>query len=458
VLGQLAGLGAGEDDGPIDLAIIAPSVAEASRDWVEEAIAVSARRLGDEGVVWIVVPRRFRAAAERALRRRDLALLDAVLTIPRWPRPAHLVPLAPAALRDAGPRHRGLSRATSGILAALVGLAMVRRLLRRVAPSCALVAARAPTLPIFGWLGDLDGAEVATATVSSGPRSDARVAVVLRFRPRRRSPDLVVKAALDEAALARLEAERAALQRLGPAAIGAGAAVPVAKPSSRPWLLATDPLAGRSAAVLLTRAPRRLPPIADAVGDWLLRWNRATAVRTIAAAEVLEQRVLGPLGRLLSEGNASEPYARALATLAARQHEHGLVVVASHGDLTMANVLVARSAPAIIDWESASADGLPLTDLWYALVDGVARAARVTHAYAVQALASGSAPAPAALASIPAQHADALRLSADEAVLAFHACWLGHADNELRRGLEERPFTAVVRAIAARRLLWPENA
>jgi hypothetical protein len=307
-------------------------------------------------------------------------------------------------------------------------------------------------------LGDLDGAEVATATVSSGPRSDARVAVVLRFRPRRRSPDLVVKAALDEAALARLEAERAALQRLGPAAIGAGAAVPVAKPSSRPWLLATDPLAGRSAAVLLTRAPRRLPPIADAVGDWLLRWNRATAVRTIAAAEVLEQRVLGPLGRLLSEGNASEPYARALATLAARQHEHGLVVVASHGDLTMANVLVARSAPAIIDWESASADGLPLTDLWYALVDGVARAARVTHAYAVQALASGSAPAPAALASIPAQHADALRLSADEAVLAFHACWLGHADNELRRGLEERPFTAVVRAIAARRLLWPENA
>ena len=58
---------------------------------------------------------------------------------------------------------------------------------------------------------------------------------------------------------------------------------------------------------------------------------------------------------------------------------------------------------------------------------------------------------------MPAQHAAALRLNADETVLAFHACWLGHADNELSRGLEHRPFTATVRAIVARRLLWPQD-
>jgi hypothetical protein len=456
-LGELAGPGSGEDDGPIELAIIAPSAAEASREWVTQAIAVSASRLGRHGIAWIVVPRRSRVAAERALRRFDLTLLDAVLAIPRWPRSTDLVPLAPAALRYAATRNLGLSSATSEILAGLVSRTMSKRLVRRLAPSCALVAARAPMLPILGWLGDLDGSDVATATVSSGDRRDARVAIVLRFPPQRRAPDLFVKAALDDAGVARLQAERAALRRLAPTAAGAGAAVPIAKPCSRPWLLATEPIAGSSAAALLTRAPRRLPPLARTVSAWLLRWNRATAWRTTAAAELLERRVLGPVSRLLADGTASEPYARALAMLAARQQEHGLLVVASHGDLTMANVLLARSSPVILDWESATADGLPLTDLWYAIADGVARAARVTHASAVQALVTGSAPALPALALMPAHHAAALRLSADETILAFHACWLAHADNELRRGSEHRPFTATVRAIVARQLLWPRE-
>jgi hypothetical protein len=456
-LGHWAGAGDRGDNGPIDLVIVAPSPGEASRDWLERAIALSARRLSGDGLLWIVVPRRWRATAERALRRCDLALLDAVLAIPRWPRSAHLVPLVPAALRDAGPRHLGLQRPTSWILGGLLGVGAVRRLAPRLAPSCALVAARDPALPIFRWLGDLDGADVATATVSSGPRRDARVAVVLRFRPGRRAPDLVVKAGLDEAGVERVQAERAALERLAATAADAGAAVPVPRPFSCVWMLTTEPLAGRSAAAILARAPRRLVPIARTVADWLLRWNAATASRAPATVELLEALVVGPVGRLVADGAASEPYARALAMLAARLQGRGLVLVAVHSDLTMANVLAARPAPAILDWESATAAGLPLADLWYALADGVARAGRVTHASAVEALVTGSAPAPAPLARIPAQHATALRLSVDETILAFHACWLGHADNELRRGLEDRPFAAVVRAIAARRLHWPQN-
>jgi hypothetical protein len=122
----------------------------------------------------------------------------------------------------------------------------------------------------------------------------------------------------------------------------------------------------------------------------------------------------------------------------------------------MANVLAARRAPGIIDWEAATAAGLPLVDLWYALADGVARAGRVTHASAVAALATDRAPAPPVLAMLPAQHAAALRLSVEEGTLAFHACWLGHADTELRRG-DEGPFSGVVRAVASLRLLWRER-
>jgi hypothetical protein len=456
-LGDYAGAGDCEDDDPIDLAIVAPSPIEASRDWVERTIALAARRLGDGGVLWIVVPRRWRGTAERALGHCDLTLLDAVLAFPPWPRAAHLVPLARTALRDAGPRHLGLPRATAWILGSVVSVRAVRRLLRRTAPSCALVAAREPGLPMFRWLGDLDGASVASATVSSGPRRDARVAVAMRFVAHRRAPDLVVKVALEQAGVERVQAERVALERLGPTAARSGADVPVPKACTCPWMLASDPLAGRSAAAVLTGAPRRLLPVAGAVADWLARWNAATASRTLASAEMLERLVGGPVGRLAADGTASEPYARAVAMLAARLEGRSLVVVAAHGDLTMANVMTDRPAPGILDWESAVAIGLPLVDLWYSLADAVACAARVTHASAVEALVTGTAPAPGALAQMPARHAAALRLTADEATLAFHVCWLGHADEELRRGVENRRFGDVVRTVAARRLLWPQN-
>jgi hypothetical protein len=454
-LGHYAGASNCGTAGPVDVAIVAPSPSEVNRDWLERSVALAARRLDRGGLLWLVVPRRWRGTAERALGRCELVLLEVVLAVPPWPDHAHLVPMAPATLRDAGPRHLGLPRGTAWILGSLTAVGAVRRLLWRMVPSCALVAAREPGVPVFRWLGDLDDAGVATASVFSGPRADARVAVALRFQPRRRAPDLVVKAALDEAGVERVQAEHKALGLLGATAAAAGAAVPVPKPCSHPWMLAADALAGRCAAVTLGTSPQRLLPVAGAVADWLLRWNAATASRVPATADLLERALVGPVGRLVAAGVASEPYARALATLAARLEGRQLVLVAVHGDLTMANVLAAGRAPGIVDWESATAAGLPLIDLWYALADGVAGAARVTHASAVEAVATGTAPAPPALARLPAQHAAALRLSVDETTLAFHACWLGHAENELRRGDKERQFCGVVRAVAALRLLWP---
>jgi hypothetical protein len=454
-LGDCAGTGDSGDKGPVDVVIVAPSASEVNRAWLERAIAMAAHRLDRGGVLWIIVPRRWRGRAERALRRDGLVLLDAVFAIPRWPHSAHLVPMAPVAFRDAGPRHLGLSRNVAWLLGSLLGVGAVRRLLRRVVPSCALLAAHEPELPTFRWLGDLDGAGVATATVSCGPRSDARVAVALRFRPQMQAPDIVVKAALDDGGTARVHAERAALELLGTTAAAAGAAVPALKTCRYPWMLVADALEGRSAAAVLAGAPGRLVPVAGAVAEWLLRWNAATATRVPATAELLERVLVAPVGRLAAAGVASEPYARAMTALAARLGGRRLLVVALHGDLTMANVLPATRVPGIVDWESATAAGLPLVDLWYALTDGVARAGRIAHASAVEALVTNSAPAPPALTRLPARHAAALRLTADETILAFHVCWLGHADTELRRGGRDHRFNSVVRTISALRLLWP---
>jgi hypothetical protein len=450
---------AGESDateGAVDLVLVAPSAEEASSEWVEAAIVQAAELLSADGLLWIMVGRRWRRSAERSVSRCGLTVIDAVLAIPGWRQAEHLVPLSPVALRDAAYRHLGGERLGASMLRWLIALPFVRRLVQRMSPACAYAVARDPGLQAFRWLGELDGTGVATATVSLGTRSDARVAVALRFPPGRAAPDLVVKAALDEAGVKRLTAERAALERLGTTAAGAGTAVPVAgRHRTRDWLLATDLLPGRSAAAILSRAPRRLLPIASAVADWLLRWNAATARRSLASPAPLDRWLLGPLGRLAAAGVAPVPYARALELLASRIEGGQLILAAAHGDLTMANVMAGGPTLAILDWEAAAPAGLPLSDLWYMLADGVARAARVPHAVAVKALAGGSSPAPRALGAVPARHAAALGLTVEEASLAFHSCWLAHADDELRRGVADAPFTAVVRAVAEEPRLWP---
>ena len=68
-----------------------------------------------------------------------------------------------------------------------------------------------------------------------------------------------------------------------------------------------------------------------------------------------------------------------------------MAITAAHNDLTMANVLTSREGIGILDWEAAVADGLPMTDLWYALADAVSRAGRMTHERAVRPWSSGRA-------------------------------------------------------------------
>jgi thiamine kinase-like enzyme len=162
--------------------------------------------------------------------------------------------------------------------------------------------------------------------------------------------------------------------------------------------------------------------------------------------------------RLAGAGIVSEAYRRGLAILARRLVQAELVTVATHNDLTMANIVLGKgNRLGILDWESAKAAALPLGDLWYALADAVARARRITHADAVSALVTRAPGVPNNLVRMPSQHGSALELTVDEQAIGFHACWLGHADNELRRGKPDGPFAAVVAAVARGQLLWSQD-
>jgi hypothetical protein len=443
--------------GPVDVAVVAPDRGELRGHWLEDTIRRAGARLDGDAIMWVIVPRRWRWSAERILRSSGLVLLEAVLTVPPWPGSAHLIPLSPAALGDAGPRHLGLSPDLASWLRTLAGWQAVRRLLSWAAPGCALLAARAPAPDPLRWLAELDGVGAGTATVAMGPRRDARVAVVMRLPPGGRHPDLVVKTALDAAAQCRVERERAAIAALGPEARQAGAAVPSLVSTAAPWLLAAGALPGSPASTLLSRNPQRLSEIAGGVSRWLRSWNAATASAGVASGGLLERALIAPAERLAAGDPGMGPYLEALRALAGRLEDKRLVLTAAHNDLTMSNVLVSGDRLGIVDWEGGVAAALPLTDLWYALTDSVVMAHRVSPAEGLEALIREREPVPAPLARAPAEHAGALALTPDQALLGFHACWLHHAANEQDRQSSDKRFIAVVRNLARTRLLWPAD-
>jgi hypothetical protein len=290
--------------------------------------------------------------------------------------------------------------------------------------------------------------------VSVGTRADARVVAAFRFPPDRTAPDLVVKAALDDGGRDRLGRERAALVALGPGAAGAGARVPTLQPNAPPWALAMDALPGKSAAAILARAPGRLEQIVAAVAAWSTAWSLSTVSPRALTAGVLEETLLAPLAVIDDSGLSFAGYRDRLHRLAGRLEGGRMPLTAAHNDLTMANVLITRRGVGIVDWEAAAPDCLPLVDVWYALVDALARAQRVSHAEALARVLLGTSAAPAELRRAPAALAITLALTDDQALAAFHACWLGHAANEVRRGELRGPFLAVVRAIAGGSIPW----
>lgn len=443
-----------EGDAPLDLVVMAPTVAEGGRAWVAEAIDRCAARLDPDGIAYLLLPRHLRRRARRLLRTHGLALEPAILHLPDLPGTRQLVPLEREPSRHAFTRVVPLvpwKRVTANALFRLgTGAALMA-----VAPDVALVARRPGARPMLAWL-ELPGALIGqphSAVISLSWRSGASSAVLHPFTERGAAP-VVAKVALDPAAPASREAER--LSRLGPVARQAGARVPellaVFELQGLPVLLETQ-VDGEIAAPRLTRRPSLLEGVLVRVCDWLERWQAASSRRRPLPQEQLERELLAPaelLAPMLSNGSA---YLAALRERCARLVGAPVPLVASHNDLTMWNVLVdGDGPPGIIDWEAAEEATLPLKDFFYVAADAVAATGGYANRpRAVQECFARDGEPAALVARLQARLAGSLGLEPDLAAICFQACWVGHAANEHRaaRPADGRPFLEIVERLAA---------
>lgn len=116
-----------------------------------------------------------------------------------------------------------------------------------------------------------------------------------------------------------------------------------------------------------TRPPRLRPA---RLGRMARAVAAADATPTPLGREVLEREVLLSAEQLASQLDGGGEYAAALARRCAAVEGTTAPLTASHNDLTMWNVLIDDDGRlAIVDWEVAEEDTLPLKDLPYAIVD-----------------------------------------------------------------------------------------
>lgn len=443
-------------DRPLDLAVIAPAKGEGGRAWIRDAIAECAERLGPDGMIYVLAPRRARRGAARLLKAHGLALEPAILHLPDVSATRHLVPLEPVAAAEAFSRVVPLvpwKREAAGALFRLrAGAALAA-----AASDVALVARRPGARPLLAWLElpGVDAADWRGAIISSSWRPGGTSAVLHPSTAKGTAP-VVAKLALDPTAPPSPEEDR--LSRLGAAARRAGASVPEVLASfdlHGVRVLVETRVGGELAAPRISRRPTRLEGVLGSVSSWLDRWQAATIRRAPLEAAQLDRELLAPAEMLAPSLSHGERY---LATLRERCDRLAGAVVpltASHNDLTMWNVLIdADGRPGVLDWEMAEEATLPMKDFFYMAADAVAATGGYRDRPGAARACFGEAGSRAdVVGGLEARLAGTLDLDSELVAICSHACWLGHALNEHRAAKlgDGRPFLEIVDWLAVTR-------
>jgi hypothetical protein len=419
-----------------DLAVLAPSERERRTAWAEAAAATVARTLPQAGTAVIIAPAATRRRLVRSLRGHGFRTVGHYLHLPSVARTVFAVPLRRATLRYVADR---LIVRRSWRRSALLALSLLPwpRAVAAFAPSTGVVMRRAEEATGLAWLGVRDG-------VLQLPRPGRDGAVVHGFDSLP-LPSVIAKIRT------RSEASNA---RAGDAVREDAAAAGVRAPR----VLRRVPLDGASAAIEEALHGRPAASALAAKGDeralalladlerLLARWSSASLGQpllqqrleheTIERARTL-QPLLGP----------DSGYVDHLATLLGRDLAGR--TVASHNDMTSWNILVEDTGGlALLDWDDAEAEGLPLVDFAYAAVDAVAIAGDVDRLAAYRRCfrdVSVGARVRGALGRL----ATIAQLTPAAAELCLHACWLRHACNEQLRGERPTAFLEVAREVAA---------
>lgn len=442
-------------EGPIDLAIVAPSPDEAFRTgWVEDAVEASADRLAPDGIVYILAPPRARGAARRALRRQGLTVDSRIMHLPDAEQSRLLVPLerGPAghAFRHINPAAPWKRRLLQGALA-LGGAGAIAA----VRDDVGLLARREEARPLLSWLplaGSRDGGARRMAVVSRSPRAVGSRLVVHPFSAGLVAP---VVAKLRPPGTAGEETERSRLERIGAGAAAAGAFVPevvgTLDVDGAEFTLETR-VTGEILAPLLIRDGSRLEQGLGRACAWLEDWSRLTAKEATLDAGRLDREVLAPARQLAPSLTGGESFVARLEASCAEVVGQTAPLTASHNDLSTWNVLLDGDRLGVIDWESAEDSSLPLKDFFYLAVDAVAAAGSYDRRGAIEACFDPAGAHASLVADLQARLIEAVGVSDPIVELSFHSCWLMHGAYEGRKHPDSgaAPFREVVQWLAAR--------
>lgn len=427
-------------DGPADLLLLAPDGAERGNGaWIGAAVA-AARRLATDGLVVAAgAPPNLRRALVRGGLRREARLLH----VPNVATSRYVLPAR-------GPTARyGLDR--------VISLRPERRLAARALAVMPLSPAARTTLifrrpgdrPTLAWLCEVGQPVSGCEAIIRRSWKTAGGSVVHRFTGAD-APDVVVKLGGE----ARREGD--ALHAIAPGAALDGVRVPGLIDQRQlgdvPLIVETS-LSGTLARNMLRGSSSAADGLLRRVARWLAEWNRATRTQRALGADDAERMVLAPARALAPSWDGGLAYLERLKRLCERCVGTPAAFVASHNDLTAANVVMAEGgAIGIVDWERAERESLPLGDLVYAATDFAAAVDGYQDRSAAFVACFGADGSRRRLAGeLVAEASQANGLGSEVAELCVHACWLGHADNE-RRDEEpsgERPFLAILRELAA---------
>ena len=439
--------------------MIAPSKGEAADGlWLAEAARRAAVAITFGGIVYVVAPPRDRRRLRIALKAENLECVESFLHVPDATRSRFLIPLRRRPLRHAL-THLVPLRGRNRPLAVLVTRLPATRALARFAVPIGFAARHADSPALFEWL--FQNGNAVSAILAPGAGKDPLRIALHAFPASAAAPSFVAKCGGEPNRVANLTGR---LRTHAATAGAAGATVPRALATiggERPVLLETA-VPGTNAAVFLSSHPRRLPDVVDGLVTWLDRWQQLTVIEVELDAPLLDEWVLKPAARLEDSITDGPTYVNRLERLC-RRAAGRIPLVTMHGDLTMANVLIDRrrgqpAAIGVVDWEAARSKALPLLDLFYMLADAAAAVdAYENRVAAARQCFSSTGKHAARASSARALLARTLSLGGDVTALCFHACWLHHANNELRtrRQGAPSPFLGIVDWVASSQDLPP---
>ena len=451
----------GEQDGLVDLAILAPTEAELQEDeWLRSSAATLMSRLDADGVLYVLVPPRMRSRLRKVLKAAGAEVIRPVVHHPDWNRSHYLIPLGGGSARYALRRLMALRPLKRAVADLALQLPWTIELLRDRHPGVAWAAQRSGARPLGDWLAQALGCKSdGGVLVKAMWRGEQGTAVVFST-DNHGSLRAVAKLALDRTlGEERAQRESATLLRLAPAARVSGAEVPEARvvQTGAGTILLERPIDGHSAARLLLSGRESFPRVLGRLTEWLEQWNRRTVEARIAEPEWLEGQVLRPSAALpsLRERPAYLAWLRQRCAAIAGQP---IPVVAAHNDLTMSNLVVTVDGRlGVLDWEAAG-ERMPVTDLFYTAVDAASAEDHYSdRVRAFQRCFEAGGRWFKLVCDSEARLCTATKTSPDVADLSFHGCWLQQAVAEAgkRAPGEPRPFLRIVERIADRCLRSP---